>query len=270
MTANAIQAPEPGILYCPGPDSPAEYHAKYDDYIRRLEIYNRLGEDVGTWEGQLEVWVLENFGGLFDDLDSVAEAASVLQGLIEHNKELIDATFAYAVARTNRDLETWKSAASRHFDAYETYKSNQRSGHPGRTAAAEKAVPHELRAARRQAFDRVATLSRTARIIPGIGHVAAAGIGAYELSQGSSPTSFVVEAVAGAGGAAVGGALAAGGPVVWVAGAVVVGAVAAGTGGVWLWEAMVPLHIRESLDHNARTNASRNWIFWDDHPRIPR
>lgn len=270
VTANVVKAPEPGILYCPGPDAPAEDHAAYDDYLGRLELYNRLGQDVGTWEGQLELWVLERFGGLFEQLNGIAEAAAVLQGLIEHNKELVEGVFAYAAARTNRDLATWRTTASQHLDDYETYKQNKRSGHPGRRAAAERAVPQDLRVARRQAFDNVSRLSSTARIIPGIGYVAAAGIGAYELSQGSSPTSFVIESLAGAGGAAVGGALVSGGPVVWVAGAVVVGSVAAGTGAKWLWESAVPLHIRETLDNNARTNTSRNWIFWDDSPRIPR
>ena len=42
------------------------------------------------------------------------------------------------------------------------------------------------------------------------------------------------------------------------------------TGAKWLWESAVPLHMRDALDNNMRTNASRNWIIWDDSPRIPR
>lgn len=269
-TSSAVLAPEPEILYCPGPEAPREDHDKYDEYVRKLELYNQLGEDVGTWEGQLETWVIEQFGALLDRLEEIAEAASVLETLVEHNQEFVTAVLTYAKVRTNRSLDVWSTRATERFDAYEEYKANKRSGHPARRAAAEKAIPSELRASRAAAFDQMSKYSRASRIIPGIGHVVDAGYGAYRLSQGESPSSFAIEMVAGAGGAAAAGALTAGGPVVWVAGAVVVGSVAAGTGAKWLWESAVPLHMRESLDNHVRTNASRNWIFWDDSPRIPQ
>lgn len=256
-----VLAPTTDLKYCPGPDSPQAEIDKYDDYLDRVKHYNTFSEEVGTWEGELETWIFQHFGELAGRIEEMVEAAQVLNALRTHNELLIASILEGAQARKERDLSDWREEADRRNTQYETYKANSRSGNPARKAAAEAAVPHELRAARRAAGDMVEDLARATRIIPGIGVVVDLGMGAWDISQGGSPSSVGVGIAGGIAGGAVAGALVTG-PVGWVAGAAVVLGWAGSEGATWIWEETVPLDTREGIDawfHGAIDTV----IFWD-------
>lgn len=269
VVGNVIHPPTTSLTYCPGPGSPAEELALYDRYLTKLRLYNDLGSAVGQWEGETEVWVYEHFGALAGDLGDLENASSVLKALRDSDKVLIDVAFETATARTQFDLATWRSHAETRAAAYEEYKRNRRSGHPGRRAAAAEAVPQDLRRAIGEADEGVHGLARASRIISGLGIVADVGVGLYDIGQGGSPSSVGVEIVAGSGAVVAVGTVTAGGPVVWVAGAAVVVGWAAGTGGKWLWETTVSLGTRESIDEGLR-NFGGDLIFWDNSLRVPQ
>lgn len=256
-----VHYPTSWLKYCPGPDSPQAEKDEYEAYCKRLDKYNQLSEEVGTWEGELEVWIYEHFGGLMGQVVDVAEASRVLEALVQHNPLVVSTALELADYRNDINLEAWRKHAQDSQQAWEDYKKNSRSGNPRKAAAAKRAVPADLKAAIRHSDDVVKGLARNARIIPGIGWVVDIGLAGVDVSQGGSASSNAAGLLGGAGAAAIAGATVSG-PVGWVVGAAVVAGWAGGEAGTWLWEETVPLDVRESIDAWFM-GAVDVVIFWD-------
>lgn len=91
-----IGYPTSWLKCCPGPDSPQEEKDEYEAYCKRIDKYNQFSEEVGTWEGELEVWIWEHFGARLGQVVEVAEAARVLEALVQYNSLVVAAAIEAA------------------------------------------------------------------------------------------------------------------------------------------------------------------------------
>lgn len=229
---------------------------EWQAHLDRIELYNEIATDVGSWWGELEVWIAENLDGFVSGLPAKSNAEKILDGLNEAGGEIPRIYLDGAAL-------SWKTTAAElvtHADELRTGASDfvreLRSGNPAVKAAAEAANPQAMRWAAEEAEDAARRLSRVSRAVPVIGW----GIDIWDmgtaLETGDDPSSTAVEIGAGIGGgllatAAVGGLAAAGIVTLPVWGtAVVVGgaAVAVGAGAVWAYENWVPQDVREAID----------------------
>ncbi|MGH8956609.1 MAG: hypothetical protein ACRDVF_16530 [Microbacterium sp.] len=243
------------IPVCPATrDDP--YWDEWQQHLDRIDLYNKIAEDVGSWWGELEVWISENLDGFLDGLPTQSTAQKILAGLHEAGGE------APKIYLEGQAL-AWKTTASDLVSHAEDLRLGAsdfvrelRSGNPAVKAAAEAANPGGMRWAADEAEDLARRLSRAGKALPVVGW----GIDIWNLgsdmSTGDDPSSTAVEI----GGGVVGGiaatagvaALAAAGVItlpVWGTAVVVGGAaVAVGAGAVWAYESWVPQDVRESID----------------------
>lgn len=263
VAANAISPPTTWLAFCPdpnGPDSPEL--REWNKYTRRVEVYQEIAEEVGTWWGELDAWIAEHLGPLVGRVNELKEGATALEGLTKGNEEVVGLAFEYADARVSRNLADFRDHVSGLQTEADEFQRALRSGNPAVRAAAEAADPHAMRAGISALNETIAGVSRTARIIPIAGGVIDVVSAGAEIASGESPSSVGIGLAGGiAGGAAVTGGLVAAGvavPPVGVALLVAGGAWAVGEGAQWAYEAWVPLDTREAIDDGLRDFGS--WL----------
>ena len=243
------------IPVCPtSRDDP--YWDEWQEHRDRIELYNEIAADVGSWWGELEVWISENLDGFLGTMPSQSTADKIMSGLREASGEVPKIylegqglAWAETAAELTSHAEDLRLGAS-------DFVRELRSGNPAVKAAAEAANPTGMRWAADEAEDLARGLSRASRAVPFIGW----GVDAWNLgsamSSGDDPSSTAVEIIGGAAGGAAAAAgvaaLAAAGVVtlpVWGTAVVVGGAaVAVGAGAVWAYENWVSQDVRESID----------------------
>lgn len=260
VTGFVISAPpaavDPGTP--PSDPTPAEKEsweqrtATYESARDRVELYDELLTDVRETFDRLDTWVRENLVTMESSASSpfsIAALAGVLAGLgfgIPEN----------SFARKARDLRADARRSA-------TDLARRRSGNPavrsGSTAPRADAVARASRPGTRAGnlaglADEASTWGRW---FARGGVVTAVALGAWEISQGKSPSTVAVETgtglLVGAGlTVAAGAAIAAGAPVVVTVGAVVVVGAAATYAAGWAYETFVPQDVREKIDEGIR------------------
>ncbi|MGL4176782.1 MAG: WXG100 family type VII secretion target [Dermatophilaceae bacterium] len=221
----------------------------------KVDLYDQLLTDVrGTFD-QLDTWVRDNLVTMESEASSpytVAALAGLASGL---GWGVSESRF---VAKA-RDLSIAATTAATELARRRSGNPAVRSGSkPPRAAALENASKPGTRAGNLSGLaDDAAVWGK--RLARG-GVVTAVALGAWELSQGKSPSTVAVETVTGiavgaAGSAVVGAVIAAGvvgAPVVaTVVGVVVVGAAATYAAG-WAYEQFVPQDVREKIDEGIK------------------
>lgn len=237
-TSSAEACTEPGV------------DAEWDEHMSHMRTYQDLSERVGTWWGELEEWIAENFTPLVAAVEDFAPLGTAFNGLEQGNSDIAVHVLDAKGEMLDHDLASWREHAETTQEKAAEFKRQLKSGNPAVRAAAEEANPRAMRQAMDGLLDNINDVSRVGKLIPVAGTVIEIVSAASDIASGESGSSVLVEAFAGAGGgAAVGGAVAAaGGPVGWVIAGVVVGGVAIGAGARWGWEAVVPIDVRESID----------------------
>lgn len=259
MVGEVIQRPpdaiSPGDLPAGAtPEESAEWQTKntaYEAAKDRVELYNELlGEVRGTFD-RLDTWVTDNLVDLEKKLSSPLTIAAIFGALSGLGLTIPQNRFE---ARA-RDL---RSSAIRTAEAL----ARRRSGNP--------AVRSGSRAPRQQSIDRASRPGTRAGNLLGqaddvakIGKWLARGnavtalvIGGWEIANGKSPSSVLVETgtsmLAGAAAAAIIAGAAVTLPA-WGSAAIVVG-VGAGAAALagWGYEALVPQATREKIDEGLR------------------
>jgi hypothetical protein len=245
-----ILTPTTSLPYCPTVDAPAEDVTAWNDYVRRVELYNDISTRVGTWWGELEAWIVEHMVPLVARIEEFAPLSGLFDDITVGNEVIVSTALETADYRVNRDFTEWSKVYDQMQADAELYTRGLRSGNPALKAASEAANPRAIREGLEQLGETIKGLRRATRIIPGVGIAIDVALGVVDIANGDSASSVGVGILGGmAGGAAVGGTIAAvGGPPGWVIGGVVVGGVVVGEGARWAWEAWVPLHVRESID----------------------
>ncbi|PJI53854.1 hypothetical protein CTI14_22660, partial [Methylobacterium radiotolerans] len=75
------------IPVCPtSRDDP--YWDEWQEHLDRIELYNEIAADVGSWWGELEVWISENLDGFLGTMPSQSTADKILSGLREASGEV--------------------------------------------------------------------------------------------------------------------------------------------------------------------------------------
>ncbi|MFV0427033.1 MAG: hypothetical protein ACK5KU_08360 [Beutenbergiaceae bacterium] len=237
-TSTAMVCAEPGV------------DAEWDAHMSRVRTYQDLCERVGTWWGELEVWIAEHLDPFVARVDEFTALNNTYMELRVGNEDLVASALTYAEERSRRDLAEFREVAQRMQDEAQAAKRGLRSGNPAVRAAAEAADLRSIHVNRNELLDHIRQVSRVTKFIPVAGTALEVVTAAGDIAGGESGSSVIVEAGGGmAGGAAVGGIIAAaGGPVGWVVGGVIVGGVVIGAGSRWAWESWVPLDVREAID----------------------
>ncbi|MGL5817747.1 MAG: hypothetical protein ACRCYR_09315 [Phycicoccus sp.] len=230
-------------------------HTAYTAAQDMVDLYDQLLTEVrGTFD-QLDTWVRDNLVTMESEASSpftVAALAGLLSGL---GWGVSESRF---VAKA-RDLGTAATTAATELARRRSGNPAVRSGSkPPRAAALENASKPGTRAGNLSGLaDDAAVWGK--RLARG-GVVTAVALGAWELSQGKSPSTVAVETVTGiavgaAGSVVVGAVVAAGvvgAPVIaTVVGVVAVGAAATYAAG-WAYEEFVPQDVREKIDEGIK------------------
>lgn len=250
VCGEVIWFPATSLRICPdpnGPDSPEL--REWKKYQAKVDVYNELSSKVGTWWGELDVWIGEHLVKLVGNIDTLKVANSVYEGLVSNNEKVVEIALDYAGARVKRNLKDFRLRGSDLEGDAKTFRAGLKSGNPALRAAAEAADPRGLGKSARALSEMVEGVSKESRIIPVAGTVIAIVASGAEIANGESETSVFAGLAGGLGGGAlvaagVGAAI----PPVWVALAVGFVAIAADAGAKWAWEAWVPLDSREAMD----------------------
>ena len=250
VVGNLVMPPTTTLQYCPADNAPAGDVKEYQRYLDALELYNDIAEHVGTWHGELEAWIAENLAPLTAEVEKFSSLSGLFTGLKVDNDDVVDLALEYASARTDRDLRDYRQAAQSMQADAEMFGDHLRSGNPALRAAAEAANPREMRAGLAALNEAIGGVTKYSKLIPVVGGVIDVVSAGVEIADGGSASSVGVGLLAGAGGGALAGTIIAGVAIPPVGVALIVGgaAAAAGAGGTWLWEAAVPLDVRESID----------------------
>lgn len=237
-TSSAEVCAEPGVS------------AEWDRFVSRLRTYNDLSERVGTWWGELEVWIADNLTPLVAEVEKFADLGAAFDGLAQDNDDVLQHAFTGADLHLKDRLSTWRDTAQAMQEDADKFQRGLRSKNPAVLAAAEEANPRAIRSAMNDLLDDIHDVNKVGKLIPVAGKVFEIVSAAGDIADGEPGSSVLVEAFAGAGGgAAVGGTIAAlGGPVGWVIAGVVGGGILIGAGARWGWEAAVPIDTREAID----------------------
>jgi predicted phage tail protein len=250
VTGKTVLPPTSSLTYCPAEGAPAADVAEYDAYLDKVKTYNTLGEYVGTWWAELEVWLTEHMVPLTPRCEALSPIGGLVEGLSVGNEDVVATALEHASVRTDRDLASFReSAQTMQVDA-DRFSDQLRSGNPALRAAAEAANPRELRAGLETLNETIGNVTKYSKLIPVVGGVIDVVSAGVEISNGASASSTTAGLLAGASGAAVAGWALAGVAIPPLGVALIVGgvAVAAGSAGTWLWEAAVPLDARETID----------------------
>lgn len=248
--------PTTTLDYCPAPGAPAADLREYDDYIDKLKSYNDLGEQVGTIMGQLDKWIGENIVPLVARVEELRDIAGTVSALAASgNEKVAGMVLSGYDSFLQQRLSEWRGQHDAMQQAADTFRDQLRSGNPAVRAAAEAADPRGMRAGIADLAEHIGQVSKFSKVIPVAGMALEVVTLAGDVADGKSLSSGVAEIgggmLGGAAGAAAGGGIAAvlgSNPVGWVVGGVVLGGLAVGAGARWLWEAAVPLDVRENID----------------------
>lgn len=233
-------------------DSWDQRNTAYETAKDKVDLYNELLTDVrGTFD-RLDTWVGDNLVRMESDASSpfsIAALAGVLAGLgfgIPENR----------FAQKARDLRADARRSATDLARGRSRNPAVRSGSkPPRADALARASKPGTRAGNLSGLADETSLwgKRLARG----GIVTAVALGAWEVSQGKSPSTVIVEtgtgiAVGAALTVAAGAAIAAGAPVIVTVGAVVVVGAAATYAAGWAYETFVPQDVQEKIDEGIR------------------
>lgn len=258
VAGSQIQEPDPAVRPddLPAGATPAEsdaWDAKNAAFAKqndRIELYNRLVDEVlDDWD-RLEEWVTANLQDFWTRAKTPSLASLALDEL-----KVAPATLAGLVTDLHgQQLEElakhWEKSGADLAGAAQTALSNRRSGHPGRKAAARN---FDIQGARGEATalaDAAKGAKRLARGIPLIGVGLSVGLAANDIAHGESPSSVGVGEVAAvvAGGAATVALVAVGAPVIAVVGGAAIVGVGASMAATYAYEELVPQDVREAFD----------------------
>ena len=225
-------------------------------YQDQVELYNDIGTDVGSWWGELEVWIAENLDAFLSGLPQQSTAERLLAGLKEVSDEIPRSYLEGNALVWSTTALTLRGQAADLREGAADFVRGLRSGNPAVRAAAEAANPRGMRWQADEAEDLARRMSRVGKAVPALGWAIDIWTLGSDTATGNDPSSSAVNIVGGIiGGAAATaavGALAAAGIVtlpVWGTAVVVAGAaVAVGAGAVWAYENWVPQDVRESID----------------------
>ncbi|WP_315638105.1 MULTISPECIES: hypothetical protein [Microbacterium] len=239
------------IPVCPtSRDDP--YWDEWQEHLDRIELYNEIAADVGSWWGELEVWISENLDGFLGTMPSQSTAGQILAGLGKAGGELPKAYLEGQKLAWEGTAADLVNHAGELREGASDFVRELRSGNPAVKAAAEAANPSGMRWAADEAEDLARGFSRASRALPLVGW----GIDAWSfgsaMSSGDDPSATGIQILAGAGAAAGVGALATAGVItapVWGTALLATGAAfAVGAGAVWAYESWVPQDVREAID----------------------
>ena len=222
--------------------------------VAKIEVWNEVvGKVQATWQ-QLDEWVTQNLATAQDQ----AVLPSLVSGLLGAARSP-DTYLGIAENAFGARADTLTQAA----DDAAVALARLRSGNPavaaGAVSPSATGVANASKPGTRAGnlLDEAAEASRWGRVLRWGGPVVATGVGAYQISQGESPSRVGLETAAGIGtgillGGAATAAVAAGAPVILVgAGVALVGAgVAWGVGTAY--EAWVPQDVREAIDEGIK------------------
>jgi len=257
VTGKVVSAPTTSLQYCPADNSSGPEKTEYARYLAAQKTYRQLQTFYGTWCGELEKWLAENMAPLTVRIQELQPIKSMLSKLSTDDM-IKDSIENYADDSIEVKLKGLRKEAGALQATATMARDGLRSGNPALRQAAEDVNPKELRAGLAALDEAIETTDRVSKLIPIVG-VAMTVVGAgVELANGGSASSIGVGIIGSAAGGAVAGAVAAtwivppAGLVVTAAVGVAVGvavvAAAAGTAATWVWEAEVPLDVRESID----------------------
>lgn len=213
----------------------------------KVDLYNELLEDVrGTFD-DLDTWVTENLVDLEKTLSSPFTITALAGALAGYGLTVPENRF-------NAQARELRSSARRAAESLAARRSGNpavRSGSkPPRQASIDKASKPGTRAG--NLLDKAGGAARWAKFFARSNVVTGLVLGGWEIANGKSPSSVIVETGASmAAGAGVAALVAAGvitAPA-WGTAAIVVGAGAvAAAGAGWAYETFVPQATREKID----------------------
>ena len=256
VSGTLVAPPLTSLSECPHTDSPREDIEEYQEYVAKVTVYNELATLVGTWWGELEAWLFEHMVPLLNGIEGFENLPSVLRDLALGNEDVVDFALTHESVRTRNDLLVYRTTASRMQSAADRFSAGLKSGNPAVKAAAIKADPRSIRGGLRELTDDLAKVTKVSKVIPVAGGILTIVTAGVEIAEGGSPSSVGVGVLAGVGGGAGGGSLVAtlaaiagaAAPPVLVAVGVTVGSIAAGQLGRWMYEAWIPLDVRETVN----------------------
>lgn len=248
--------PTTSLDYCPTTTAPAADQREYQRYLDLLASYNDLGEQLGRIMGELDSWAGDHIVPLVARVKDLQQLSGTVGSLLElGNDKIAGGVLDGYESFLDQKLGQWREAHDALQESADTFRNQLRSGNPALRAAAEAADPHAMRQGVQELAEQIGHVSKFAKVIPVAGTVLEVVTLASDVSQGDSLTSGIADilggAAGGAAGAAAGGGIAVAvgsNPVGWVVGGTVVGGLAVAAGARWLWEAAVPLDVRESID----------------------
>lgn len=227
-------------------------NAAYESARDKVELYDELLVDVRATFDRLDAWVTDNLVSMEHTASSpfsIAAMAGVAAGL----------GFGYPENRFAARSRELRAASTRAAESLARSRSGNPAVRGGSRPPRQQSIDNASRPGTRAAnlagmADEASVWAR--RLAKG-GVVTSIALGAWEISQGKSPSTVAVETGAGIAAGVVlsvaaGAAIAAGAPVIAVvAGAVVVGA-AVTYGAGWAYETFVPQATREKIDEGIK------------------
>lgn len=264
VSGDVIAYPTTWLNYCPGPDADSADVKEYEAYLKRIELYNNISEDVGTWWGNLQKWVGEHFLPLVTKIKDFSNIRDPLDQLSVSNSDVLSTILEYYDQDLNQSLKAYEEVASQAQADYDKFNRGLRSGNPAVKAAAEAANPPEISKGLNAVNEQISELTKYSKILGRALPAVDVLFASVEIAQGGSPSTVGVEFVGGA----LAGTLFAGAiatieiPPVAAAAAIAGVAVLGGGAAVWLYESAVPLDVRETIDEGLKDFG--DWIvFWD-------
>lgn len=254
-----ILSPITALLACPAENASQEDVDQWNLYARKTGVYREIAREVGKWFGEQSTWAAEHFLPLAARSSDQSEFAKFFDALAIKNADVLQGVGEFSKTRLVDALADMRVDAAVKQEIADQFRKQLNSGNPALRAAAQQADHAGMKAEISLLNDRIAVSSRFQKSIP-IGGVLVDIVSAVaELRNGASHTSVGAGILGGSVGASVGVGLVefagstfvVGGPIatpVAVASASVGGAILTGAAAVWLWEAAVPLDIRETID----------------------
>ena len=255
VSGNTISAPIAPTSYVVTDRDDPNWDA-WQRYQDRVKTYNRIAEDVGSWWGELEVWVHENLDAFAGTIPTESALTTALGALADAGADIPKEYIGYQGDLWKANSEFLTKEGERLRSEAADWVRKLRSGNPAVRAAAEAANPHGLRWQASEVEELAQKLGKTAKWVPGVGWVLDGVDFVKALEGDGSPSSVGVDVIADTaggilGGIAAGAGIAAAGITapVWVpvaAGAAI--AIGVGAGAVWAYESWVPQDVREAID----------------------
>ncbi|WP_030149242.1 hypothetical protein [Mycetocola saprophilus] len=257
VRGNEILYPLTDMMSCPADNAPREDIDRWNAYARRIKTFQEIAGEVGKWHGEHSAWAAEHLIPLLSQAGKQAEFSEIFEKMEVNNADLFQDILELNKGALSESLREMREASVAMQEAADGFSKQLRSGNPALRAAAEEANPKAMNTAIEVMNEKIGAASRYLKVLPVAGYAVEIVSTVDELAKGGSQSSVGVGLLGGAAGAATGGAVATAATasatsVVAIVGipvgAAVAGAFFIGQGAIWLWEAAVPLDIRESID----------------------